>query len=88
MRTTLSSLESNKALGPPPGLRQAEVTEQCMVLLFLMLPTPLQAYAIQRWEFRARAGQASSFLGGIVHVRGAFVDEAIVRSAYGELLRL
>ena len=31
MRTTLSSLESNKALGPPPGLRQAEVTEQCIV---------------------------------------------------------
>ena len=31
MRTTLSSLESNKALGPPPGLRLAEVAEQCDV---------------------------------------------------------
>ena len=59
------------------------VTRELMVLLFLMFPTPLQAYAIQRWEFRARAAQAWSFLGGIVHVRGAFVDEAIARSAYG-----
>ena len=67
---------------------QKALTRELMVLRYLMLPTPLQAYAMLRSEFRARAAQASSFLGGVGHGRGAFVDEAIMRSAFGELPRL
>ena len=67
---------------------QKALTREFMVLLFPMLPTTLQAYAMQSWEFRARAAQASSFLGGIVHARGAFVAEAMPRSAHGELVSL
>ena len=67
---------------------QKALTREFMVLLFPMRTTTLQAYAMQSWEFRARPAQASSFLGGIVHARGAFVAEAMVRSAHGELVTL